>query len=280
MPPLTSSKTPATNITHRRPQRPTGNHNPTSIGHQPHTARRIQPPTHDRRTPTQPSPSNPQPLNPPPLRPCLQPDTHIPTTTRYPTRTKPSIVQHTTHPHYLFHRPVSNLHGRIHNTLTTRPGTTINDAIHASLIDDNHDTDAPTSQILWNYNIETMHDPAPDDPNSEEIDTRKALHPSTHDRPQFIAAIQAEIHSLITETKTLEPITLQPDGTYLENTHNLRTWKIPTRALVVGPGGGCCSGRLLASPRFFLPVVRGWLLQRFLLSLHRLARTQRRQISR
>jgi hypothetical protein len=88
----------------------------------------------------------------------------------------------------LFHRPVRNLHSRIHNTLTTRPGTTINDAIHASLIDDNQNTDAPAAQILWNYNIETMHDPAPDDPNSEEIDTRKALHHSTHDRPQFIAA--------------------------------------------------------------------------------------------
>ena len=73
-----------------------------------------------------------------------------------------------------------------------------------------------------------MHDPAPDDPNSEEIDTRKALHPDTHDREQFVNAIQAEIKSLLIETKTLEPITLLPDGTFSENTQRLRTWKIPT----------------------------------------------------
>ena len=47
------------------------------------------------------------------------------------------------------------------------------------------------------------------------------------DSAQFIIAIQKEVHSLITETKTLIPITRGTHG-YLENTTNKRVWKIRT----------------------------------------------------
>ena len=127
----------------------------------------------------------------------------------------------------IFHTTPTTIPTHAHNTFNTG-STTLTDALHATMADDNIDSDEPAAQILWNYNIETMHDPAPDDPNSEEISTRKALHPSTHDREKFITAIQAEIHSLLHETKTLVPVTLQPDGTYRENTGNNRTWKIPS----------------------------------------------------
>ena len=51
--------------------------------------------------------------------------------------------------------------------------------------------------------------------------------PSAPDSAQFIIAIQKEVHSLITETRTLIPITRGAEG-YLENTTLKRIWKIRT----------------------------------------------------
>jgi hypothetical protein len=59
----------------------------------------------------------------------------------------------------------------------------------------------------------------------EEIETAKVLR--APDRELFILAIQKEVHSLITETKTLQPLTKTAIG-YAENTDQKRVWKIRT----------------------------------------------------
>jgi hypothetical protein len=50
--------------------------------------------------------------------------------------------------------------------------------------------------------------------DTEEIETTEAL--QAPDREQFILAIKKEVHSLISETKTLQPLTKTNDG-YAKN---------------------------------------------------------------
>ena len=59
--------------------------------------------------------------------------------------------------------------------------------------------------------------------------TQKKLRRQTKapDSAQFIIAMQKEVHNLITETRTLIPITRGADD-YLENTSHKRIWKIRT----------------------------------------------------
>ena len=60
-----------------------------------------------------------------------------------------------------------------------------------------------------------------------KIETMDALR--APDSDQFIAAIRKEVHSLISETRTLQPLsrTTAPNG-YSENTENKQAWKIRT----------------------------------------------------
>jgi hypothetical protein len=62
--------------------------------------------------------------------------------------------------------------------------------------------------------------------DTEEIETADALR--APDREQFIAAIRKEVHSLISETRTLQPLSRTASGGYSENTENKRVWKIRT----------------------------------------------------
>jgi len=87
-------------------------------------------------------------------------------------------------------------------------------------------TASPTSSsIMRSYAIDTLFDSEYYTGDTEEIETTDAL--KAPDSAQFITAIQKEVHSLITETRTLIPITRGADG-YLENTTNKRIWKIRT----------------------------------------------------
>ena len=61
--------------------------------------------------------------------------------------------------------------------------------------------------------------------DTEEIETAEALR--APDRDQFIPAIKKEVHSLISETATLHPLTRTKSG-YAENIGNKRVWKIRT----------------------------------------------------
>ncbi len=61
--------------------------------------------------------------------------------------------------------------------------------------------------------------------DTEEIETTEAL--QAPDREQFILAIKKEVHSLISETKTLQPLTKTNDG-YAKNIAQKRVWKIKT----------------------------------------------------
>jgi hypothetical protein len=62
--------------------------------------------------------------------------------------------------------------------------------------------------------------------DTEKIETTEAL--QAPDSEHFIIAIKKEVHSLISETRTLQPITRSPGGGYVENSDNKRTWKIRT----------------------------------------------------
>jgi hypothetical protein len=81
------------------------------------------------------------------------------------------------------------------------------------------------TDIMRTFTIDTLFDSEYYTGDTEEIETTDAL--KAPDSAQFITAIQKEVHSLITETRTLIPITRGADG-YLENTTNKRIWKIRT----------------------------------------------------
>jgi hypothetical protein len=78
---------------------------------------------------------------------------------------------------------------------------------------------------MRSYAIDTLFDSEYYIGDTEEIETAEAL--QAPDREHFIIAIQKEVHSLISETKTLQPITRRSDG-YAENSDNKRIWKIRT----------------------------------------------------
>ena len=67
---------------------------------------------------------------------------------------------------------------------------------------------------MRSYAIDTLFDFEYYIGDTEEIETADAL--KAPDSAQFIIAIQKEVHSLITETRTLIPITRGADD-YLEN---------------------------------------------------------------
>lgn len=81
------------------------------------------------------------------------------------------------------------------------------------------------ARILWDYNVETMGDPIGLETPSGEMDLFMAL--KDDDAPEFVKALKLEIHALINETSTLQPITHMGGG-YVENVHNKRIWKIAT----------------------------------------------------
>lgn len=81
------------------------------------------------------------------------------------------------------------------------------------------------ARVLWDYNVETMGDPVCLETPSGEMDLFLALQDA--DAHEFVKALKQEIQSLLTETKTLQPITRQY-GRYIENKFNKRVWKIST----------------------------------------------------
>ena len=91
------------------------------------------------------------------------------------------------------------------------------------------DNDAMPSDtdIMRSYAIDKLFDSEYYKGDKEEIETMDALR--APDSDQFIAAIRKEVHSLISETRTLQPLsrTTAPNG-YTENTENKRVWKIRT----------------------------------------------------
>ena len=60
------------------------------------------------------------------------------------------------------------------------------------------------TDIMCSYAIDTLFDSAYYTGDTEEIETAEALR--APDRDQFIAAIKKEVHSLISETRTLQPL--------------------------------------------------------------------------
>jgi hypothetical protein len=73
------------------------------------------------------------------------------------------------------------------------------------------------ARILWDYNVETMGDPAGLETPSGEMDLLIAL--QDDDAEEFVKALRLEIHALLYETATLQPISRQ-HGRYVENTGN------------------------------------------------------------
>ena len=82
------------------------------------------------------------------------------------------------------------------------------------------------TDTMRSYAIDTLFDSEYYIGDTEEIETTEAL--QAPDSEQFIIAIKKEVHSLISETRTLQPITRSPNGGYVENSENKRTWKIRT----------------------------------------------------
>ena len=81
------------------------------------------------------------------------------------------------------------------------------------------------TDLVRSYAIDTLFDSAYYIGDTEEIETAEALR--APDREQFILAIKNEIHSLISETATLQPLTRTASG-YAEKIGNKRIWKIRT----------------------------------------------------
>ncbi len=63
---------------------------------------------------------------------------------------------------------------------------------------------------MRSYAIDTLFDSAYNTGDTEEIETIEALR--APDRAQFIEAIKKEVHSLISETRTLQPLTKNVTG--------------------------------------------------------------------
>ena len=90
---------------------------------------------------------------------------------------------------------------------------------------DNNEHPLTDKNIMCSYAIDSLFDSEYYTGDTEEIETADAL--KAPDSAQFIIAIQKEVHSLITETKTLKPI-MRGAADYLENTTNKRIWKTRT----------------------------------------------------
>jgi hypothetical protein len=88
-----------------------------------------------------------------------------------------------------------------------------------------NDSQPSDCDIMRSYAIDTLFASEYYTGDTEEIETAEALR--APDRESFILAIQKEVHSLITETKTLQPLTQTATG-YAENIEQKRVWKIRT----------------------------------------------------
>ena len=75
---------------------------------------------------------------------------------------------------------------------------------------------------MRSYAIETLFDSAYYTGDTEEIETLETFR--APDRAQFIEAIKKEVHSLISETKTLQPLTKTATG-HAENLEKRLVWK-------------------------------------------------------
>jgi hypothetical protein len=134
-------------------------------------------------------------------------------TSKHPTRqqkpNKDSILQTPRHPRSNSSYPRN--YGPRRTTATNLPNR--DDSQHS-------DTD-----IMRSYAIDTLFDSAYYTGDTEEIETIEALR--APDRTQFIEAIKTEVHSLISETRTLQPLTKTATG-HAENLEQRRVWKIRT----------------------------------------------------
>ena len=85
----------------------------------------------------------------------------------------------------------------------------------------------PDTDIMRSYAIDTLFDSKYYTGDTEEIEIMDALR--APDSDQFISAIRKEVQSLISETRTLQPLsrTTAPNA-YSENTENKRVWRICT----------------------------------------------------
>ena len=81
------------------------------------------------------------------------------------------------------------------------------------------------TDIMRSYAIDTLFASEYYTGETEEIETAEALR--APDREQFIIAIKKEVQSLISDTKTLQPLTRTATG-YAENVDQKRVWKIRT----------------------------------------------------
>ena len=88
-----------------------------------------------------------------------------------------------------------------------------------------NDSQPSDTDVMRSYAIDTLFDSAYYTGDTEEIETTDALR--APDRAQFIEAIKKEVHSLISETKTLQPLTKTATG-HAENLEHRRVWKIRT----------------------------------------------------
>jgi hypothetical protein len=88
-----------------------------------------------------------------------------------------------------------------------------------------NDSQPSDTDIMRSYAIDTLFDSAYYTGDTEEIETIDALR--APDRAQFIEAIKREVNSLISETKTLQPLTKTATG-HTENLEQRRVWKIRT----------------------------------------------------
>ncbi len=88
-----------------------------------------------------------------------------------------------------------------------------------------NDSQPSNRDIMRSYSIDTLFASEYYTGDTKEIETAEANR--APDRELFILAIQKEVHSLITETKNLHPLTKTATG-YAENSEQKRIWKIRT----------------------------------------------------
>jgi hypothetical protein len=88
-----------------------------------------------------------------------------------------------------------------------------------------NDCQPSDTDLKRSYAIDTLFDSAYYTGDTKEIGTTETLR--APDRTQFIETIKKEVHSLILETKTLQPLTNTVTG-YAKNAEERRVWKIRT----------------------------------------------------
>jgi hypothetical protein len=97
-----------------------------------------------------------------------------------------------------------------------------------ALFPTDNDSFISDTDIMRSYAIDTLVDSEYYIGNTEEIETTEAL--QAPDSEQFITATKKEVHSLISETMTLQPITRKPGGRYVEKSDNNGKFAQPSSA--------------------------------------------------